>query len=210
MTELIRILIADDHPIVRQGLTGLLVKRNGMQVIGEAANGREAVRMTDMLKPDVVLMDMVMPQQNGVEATREIIAANPEARIVILTSFSEQDNVMQALQAGAMGYLLKDAPPDDLLHAIRSVHKGQLTLPQNFARKMQQPAKTAASNEVTLTEREAQVLDCVADGLSNQEIGARLDISSNTVRTHIASLLQKLHASNRTQLAIYAMKRARD
>lgn len=206
MTELIRILIVDDHPIVRQGLGGLLVKRNGMQVVGEATNGKEAVRMTRTMNPDVVLMDMVMPQQNGVEATREIIAENPNARVLILTSFSEQDNVMHALHAGAMGYLLKDAPPEDLLHAIRSVYKGQLTLPKNFARTVRPPANFPISNDASLTEREDQVLACVADGLSNQEIAARLDISTNTVRTHISSLLQKLELTNRTQLAIYAMK----
>lgn len=206
MTELIRILIADDHPIVRQGLASLLVKRNGMQVIGEATNGLEAVRMANALNPDIVLLDMVMPQQSGVEATRDMIAANPEARILILTSFSEQDNVIQALQAGAMGYLIKDAPPEDLLHAIRSVYKGQLILAQNLALGLRQPTKSAEPGEVVLTERELQVLECVADGLSNQEISARLDISSNTVRTHISNLLQKLQLTNRTQLAIYALK----
>lgn len=207
MSELIHILIADDHPIVRQGLCALLVARNGMQVVGEAADGDEAVTMARDLRPDVILMDLVMPKTSGVEATAHILRDNPEARVLILTSFGGDENVGQALRAGAMGLLPKESQPDDLLHAIRSVHRGQLAIPRHAARALAAQGPSPKASEPPLTEREEEVLQAVARGLANQQIAEELGIGANTVRTHVGSLLRKLGLSNRTELAIYAIKR---
>lgn len=204
MSDLIRLLIADDHPVVRQGLTTLLIPRNGIEVIGEAENGRQAIDLACELRPDVILMDVVMPDMTGIEATTEIKAENPDARILILTSFSTEDKLVSAIKAGALGYLLKDAQPDDLFHAIRSVYRGQLTLPLDVALDiLQASAKQPDELEASLTERENEVLLAVAEGLSNREIAQKLNIGTNTVRTHISSLLRKLELTNRTQLAIF-------
>lgn len=203
MSDLIRLLIADDHPVVRQGLATLLIPRNGVEVIGEAENGRQAIALARELQPDVILMDVIMPDMTGIEATAEIKAENPNARILILTSFSTEDKLVSAIKAGALGYLLKDAQPDDLFHAIRSVYRGQLTLPPDMALDLLQAAKQPDELEASLTERENEVLLAVAEGLSNQEIAQKLNIGTNTVRTHISSLLRKLELTNRTQLAIF-------
>ena len=203
MSDLIRLLIADDHPIVRQGLATLLIPRNGVEVIGEAENGRQAIDLARELQPDVILMDVVMPDMTGIEATAEIKTENPDARILILTSFSTDDKLVSAIKAGALGYLLKDAQPDDLFHAIRSVYRGQLTLPPEMALDLLQASKQPDELEASLTERENEVLLAVAEGLSNQEIAQKLNIGTNTVRTHISSLLRKLELTNRTQLAIF-------
>ena len=203
MSDLIRLLIADDHPIVRQGLATLLIPRNGVEVIGEAENGRQAIDLARELQPDVILMDVVMPDMTGIEATAEIKTENPDARILILTSFSTDDKLVSAIKAGALGYLLKDAQPDDLFHAIRSVYRGQLTLPPEMALDLLQASKQPDELEASLTERENEVLLAVAKGLSNQEIPQKLNNGTNTVRTHITSLLRKLELTNRTQLAIF-------
>ena len=157
MTELIRILIADDHYVVRKGLATLLVPRNGTEVVGEAATGREAVELARALQPDVILMDMIMPEMTGPEAIRLIKQENSKARILVLTSFGESKQVSAAIQAGALGYLLKDSSPDDLLHAIRSVYRGNLVLPQDLALALMQPRPAAAALD-QLTERETDVL----------------------------------------------------
>jgi len=206
MSEPIRILIADDHFVVRQGLAALLVARNGMEVVGEAATGREAVDLARALQPDVILMDMIMPEMEGLEAIARIKQENPKARILVLTSFGESKQVAAALQAGALGYLLKDSSPDDLLHAIRSVHRGSLVLTQDLALKLMQtqPAPTALDQ---LTEREADVLRLLAQGQSNQEIASNLHISMTTVRSHVSNILMKLNVSNRTQAALVAQER---
>ncbi len=203
MTPLIRVLIADDHPVVRKGLAAFLVPRNGVEVVGEAADGREAVDQARALQPDVILMDMLMPEMNGAEATRLITSQTPKARVLILTSFGDSDILAETLSAGALGYLLKDSQPDDLLQAIRSVYRGQLTIPQNLARKMLSGAVEAEPAEAVLTTREQEVVEAVAEGLSNREIAERLDIGVNTVRTHVSSILRKLDLTNRTQLAIH-------
>lgn len=205
MTELIRVLIADDHFVVRQGLTTLLVARNGMKVVGEAATGREAVELARSLRPDVILMDMMMPDMDGPQAIASIIAENPQARILVLTSFGESAKVSAAVQAGALGYLLKDSSPDDLFHAIRSVYRGNLVLPQELALKLMQPQPVTPTLD-QLTEREIDVLRLLAQGQSNQEIATNLVISTTTVRTHVSSLLNKLDCSNRTQLALLAVQ----
>lgn len=205
MTELIRILIADDHFVVRQGLTTLLVPRNGMKVVGAVATGREAVNMARTLQPDVILMDMMMPEMDGPQAIARIIEENPQARILVLTSFGESKKVSAAIQAGALGYLLKDSSPDELFHAIHSVHRGNLSLPQDLAVSLLQPPPAAtALND--LTNREIDVLKQLARGQSNRDIANTLSISTTTVRTHVSSLLTKLGFSNRTQLALFAVE----
>jgi DNA-binding NarL/FixJ family response regulator len=205
MAELIRVLVADDHFVVRQGLAALLAPRNGMEVVGEAANGREAVELAQTLQPDVILMDLIMPEMDGTAAIARIKAQNPAARILVLTSFGEREKVAAALQAGALGYLLKDSSPDDLFHAIRSVHRGNLVIPQELAQDLmqtQQPAPTASQ----FTERELDVLRLLVQGKSNPEIGRALFISTTTVRSHVTSILTKLNVANRTQAALTAQQ----
>ena len=206
MTDLIRVLIADDHYVVRQGLAALLAPRNGMEVVGEAANGREAVELARTLQPDVILMDMIMPEMNGPEAIALIKQENPKARILVLTSFGESKQISAAIQAGALGYLLKDSSPDDLMHAIRSVYRGNLVLPQDLALALMQPQPTAAALD-QLTERETDVLRLLAQGQSNQEIARNLSISATTVRSHVSMILMKLDVSNRTQAVLVAQER---
>ncbi len=206
MTDLIRVLIADDHYVVRQGLAALLAPRNGMEVVGEAANGREAVDLARTLQPDVILMDMIMPEMNGPEAIALIKRENPKARILVLTSFGESKQISAAIQAGALGYLLKDSSPDDLMHAIRSVHRGNLVLPQDLALALMQPRPAAAALD-QLTERETDVLRLLAQGQSNQEIARNLSISATTVRSHVSMILMKLDVSNRTQAVLVAQER---
>ena len=210
MTDLIRILIADDHMVVRRGLRSLLIPRNGMQVVGEAEDGVEVVELAHSLQPDVILMDVLMPRLNGPEAIIEIKKENPDARVLVLTSFGEEEKVATAIRAGALGYLLKDSSPDELFDSIRSVYRGNLSLPQHLALKLVhdlgQPKDTAPP-EVALTERELDVLKEIAHGRSNQEIAKELSIGITTVRSHVSSLLSKLELSNRTQLALYAVEK---
>ncbi len=205
MSDLIRILIVDDHLVVRRGLRTLLTPRNGMTVVGEAGDGNEAVALARELEPDVILMDMMMPGRNGAEATVAIKADNPQARILILTSFGETAQIGAAMKAGALGYLLKDSTPDELYHAIRSVHLGNLSMPQDLALKLMQPSLDRSALD-DLTERELDVLKGIARGLSNQEIAAQLSIGTTTVRTHVSNLLGKLNLANRTQAALYAVE----
>jgi NarL family two-component system response regulator LiaR len=203
MTELIRVLIVDDHFVVRQGLAALLVARNGMAVVGEATNGREAVVLARELQPDVILMDMMMPEVDGPQAIAQIKAENADARILVLSSFGESKSVAAAMHAGAMGYLLKDSSPDDLFHAIRSVHRGNLVMPQALAKDFMRPQPSAPATD-QLTERELDVCRLLAQGRSNREIAETLFISATTVRAHVSSILTKLHVSNRTQAAMVA------
>ena len=206
MTELIRILVADDHFVVRQGLATLLVPRNGMQVVGEAATGAEAVDLALTLQPDVILMDMIMPELDGAAAIVRIKAQNPAARILVLTSFGEREKVAAALQAGAAGYLLKDSSPDDLFAAIRSVHRGNLVIPQELARDLMQPQASAPKSS-QFTARELDVLRLLVQGKSNPEIAQALYISATTVRSHVTAILTKLNVANRTQAALVAQER---
>ena len=206
MPELIRVLIADDHYVVRQGLATLLVSRNGMQVVGEAATGAEAVELALALRPDVILMDMIMPELDGAAAIARIKAQNPAARVLVLTSFGEREKVAAALQAGAAGYLLKDSSPDDLFAAIRSVHRGSLVIPQDLAKELLQPPPPAPAAS-QFTERELDVLRLLAQGKSNPEIGKVLFISTTTVRSHVTHILTKLNVDNRTQAALVAQER---
>lgn len=207
--EYIRILIADDHAIVREGLRALIETEPDMELIGEAADGIEAIRKHQELQPDVTLLDLVMPRLDGLAALMEIRQRNPQARILVLTSFAEDDRVFPAIMAGALGYMLKDASPPDLLKAIRDVARGEASLHPAIARRvikeLHRPQEAGPTVE-PLTDREAQVLTLVAQGLSNQEIAGKLVISERTVRTHVSNILGKLHLANRTQAARYALR----
>jgi len=207
--DTIRILIADDHAIVREGLRTLIASEPGMELVGEAADGIEVVSLARSLEPDVILMDLVMPHKDGLEAISEIKHENPEMCILVLTSFAEEDKVFPAIRAGALGYLLKDSSPQQLLQAIYDVHRGESSLHPTVAlklvREISQPSDLPPA-EHPLTEREVDVLELVAQGLSNQEIADQLVISEWTVRTHVRNILGKLHLANRTQAALYALR----
>jgi len=208
----IRVLVADDHAIVRKGICALLATEEGIEVVGEAADGQRAIEQVERLRPDVVLMDLVMPGVDGLAATRRISAEWPETRILVLTSFAGVDKIMPAIKAGALGYLLKDSDPEVLVDSIRQVYCGNSSLHPSVARALLQevahPSDPAASSGVTeeLTEREAEVLRFVARGWCNQEIADALTISEATVRAHVSHILAKLDLASRTQAAIYALR----
>jgi len=209
MTENIHILIADDHAIVREGLRTLIDAKPGMELVGEARDGVEAVTMASALHPDVILMDMVMPRKDGLAAIKDIIQDNSEARILVLTSFDDDDRVFSAIKAGALGYLLKDSSPQQLLEAIRDVYHGRSSLHPTIAlkviRELNQPSDLPPTED-PLTEREAETLRLIAQGLTNQEIAEQLTISERTVGKHVSNILDKLHLANRTQAALYALR----
>ena len=209
MTERIRILIADDHAVVRHGLRALIATEPDLELVGEATDGVEAVEQTARLHPDVILMDMAMPRKTGLEAICDIKRDDPHARILVLTSFAEDEQVFPAIKAGATGYLLKDTAPRELLQAIRDVARGEVSLHPTIARKLVSELKRPPDlppAEEQLTEREVQVLALVARGLSNKEIADQLFIGERTVRTHISNILGKLQLANRTQAALYAQR----
>ena len=210
--EKIKVLIVDDHQVVRQGLRTFLELQEDVLVVGEAGDGQTAVEMVRQLNPNVVLMDLVMPHLDGITATRQVKSLGLDVKVIALTSFTEDDKVFPAIQAGASSYLLKDVSPDDLVEAIRAAHRGEARLHPDIARKlMEQVAHQATpSREIQgddLTEREGDVIRLVARGYSNHEIAEELVISEKTVKTHVSNILGKLQLDDRTQLAIYAIKK---
>jgi NarL family two-component system response regulator LiaR len=207
----IRVMLVDDHAVVRSGLGAFLLVFDDLELVGEAGGGEEAVRLCQQLKPDVVLMDLVMPRLNGIAATRQVTALDIPAKVIALTSFAENDQVFPAIQAGASSYLLKDVSPDDLVEAIRAVHRGEARMHPDIIRKlMQKVARETGPDRENLagelTDRELEVTRLVAQGRSNHEIAQALVISEKTVKTHVSNILSKLHLQDRTQLAIYAIK----
>jgi NarL family two-component system response regulator LiaR len=205
----IRVFIAEDHAIVRKGVRNLLSLESDIEVIGEAANGREAVELVRQLQPDVILMDLVMPELDGIQAIQQIKADQPGAKVLVLTSFDTDDKIFPAVKAGALGYLLKDSDPSDLVYAIRQVNAGECSLHPAIARKVLQelnlaPKHTSATQ--LLTEREVEVLRMVAQGKSNRQIADELVISLGTVRAHLSNILSKLHLASRTQATLYALR----
>jgi len=209
MGEQIRVLIADDHAIVRKGIRALLATETDIAVVGEAEDGRQAVAEVERLDPDIVLMDLVMPEVDGIEAIRQIKSRQLEVRILVLTSFAADDKVFPAIKAGALGYLLKDSSPEELIRAIHQVYRGESSLHPMIARKLLQELSRPADQPPApepLTEREVEVLQLVAQGHSNQSIADQLVISEATVRTHVSNILGKLHLASRTQAALYALR----
>ena len=209
MSETIRILIADDHAIVREGMQHLIAARPDMEIVGEAEDGAQAVQMAGDLSPEVILLDLMMPRMDGITAIKAIKRDDPEARILVLTSFAEESKVFAAIKAGALGYLLKDSSPQDLIRAIQAVHRGDSSLHPTIARmliqEINQPPELPPTAD-PLTEREVEILKLVAQGLTNQEIAEQLSISPRTVGAHVGHILDKLHLANRTQAALYALR----
>jgi DNA-binding NarL/FixJ family response regulator len=205
VTARIRILIVDDHPIVRSGIASVLASQPDFEVVGEAANGEEAIRQAGELAPDLVLMDLRMPVRNGVDATAEIVRMQPNTRVVVLTTYASDGEVIRAIEAGAVGYLLKDVPHDELFRALRAVARGERYLAavatERLMARWQRPARAA------LTEREIDVLRCVARGAANKEIAASLGIAEPTVKAHLVHIIEKLGVENRTAAVRTAMER---
>jgi DNA-binding NarL/FixJ family response regulator len=227
----IRVLVADDQPLIRRGMAMLLDAASDIQVVGQAADGMEVVELARRLLPDVVLMDLRMPRQSGVLATREITAALPRTRVMVLTTFDRDDLVFDAVRAGAQAYLLKDASEEEVLDTVRAVHRGESRMTPQIARKVMDQFRLLANHVAQdvaaedppasaepasaepqeapdpLTEREAVVLDLIAKGQSNRQIAAALNLAEGTVKNHASRIMQKLHANTRTELAVLVLAR---
>ena len=210
MNDKIRVYLADDHELVRRGLTALLSTESDLEIVGVGADGQEAVWQVAELKPDVILLDLQMPRVGGIEAITEIKASDPNARILVLTSFGDDEMVFSAIQAGALGYLLKDSSPQELVQAIKNVYAGLLFLDPEIAlkviREINKPLANRQPTQEPLTVRETEILRLVARGLTNNDIAEQLVVSERTVRTHLSNILAKLHLANRTQAALYALR----
>jgi len=211
MTEItpIRVLIADDHAVVREGLRSFIALEPDIEVVGEAADGVEAVEKARDLDPDIILLDIVMPRQDGLETLQQLQREDRRARVIVLTSFAEHGQIFPAIKSGAVGYQLKDSSPDQLVQAVRDVHHGQTSLHPTIATKVIEELNRDTNlppTEDPLTEREVEVLRLVAQGHTNQEIAQRMTISQRTVGSHVSSILDKLHLANRTQAALYALR----
>ncbi len=205
----INVMLIDDHRVVRQGLRDFLELQEDIEIVGEAANGEDGVQLARELLPDVVLMDLVMPGMDGVETTRRLKAASPSTRVIVLTSFADDNKVFPAIKAGAISYLLKDISPEDLAHAIRAAQRNEAVLHPEVAAKLMQEFSAPKSNEAMveqLTAREMDVLRLIAKGKSNKEIADNLIVSEKTIKTHVSNILSKLHLADRTQVAIYALR----
>ncbi len=209
MTDQIRVLIVEDHTVVRDGLKALLSVAEGIEVVGEARDGIEAVEQARELVPDVVLLDLIMPRMDGVQATLEIKKDNPQVRILVLTSFAENHQIFSAIKAGATGYLMKDSSSDALIQAVRDTYQNRPALQPEIARKLMQDIQNPSNQnqpDNLLTDREIEVLQQLAMGKTNKEIADDLVLSERTVRTHITNILAKLRLSNRTQAVLYALR----
>jgi DNA-binding NarL/FixJ family response regulator len=207
----IRVLVVDDHPVVRQGLRSFLSSREGIEVVGEAGDGAEAVAEADRLGPDVVLLDLVMPGGGGLDAIGRLRSLPDPPRVLVLTSFATPDQVVPAVRAGAAGYVLKDVAPGDLEAAIRTVHRGATLLdPQVASAVLDEIGRPAAPGLDELTRREREVLGWLARGLSNRELAETLFVSEKTVKTHVSSILAKLRLTDRTQAALFAVRHGID
>jgi len=207
----VRVMLVDDHAVVREGLKNYLGALPGFEVVGEASNGEEAVQAAKRLKPQVVLMDLVMPVMDGIQATRALHEAQPDVKVIVLTSFADDDKLFPALKAGAAAYLLKDVGPNELADAITAAARGETRLHPEVSRRLVAGIAGGAGAagerpEDQLTEREMDVLKCLAQGRSNKEIGTELFISEKTVKTHVGNILDKLGLADRTQAALYAVK----
>jgi NarL family two-component system response regulator LiaR len=205
----IRILIVDDHVLIREGIKALVASVHDVEVVGEAADGYQAVEQARLLAPDVILLDLVMPEKDGLQALPELAECCPATRVLVLTSYTDDDKVFTAIKSGALGYLLKDSTSEELLKAIRSVYRGESSLHPTIARKLileiNRPPEQPSARE-PLSSREMEVLSLIARGLSNKEIASQLNLSEHTVNSHIGNILKKLHLANRTQAALYALR----
>lgn len=209
----LRILLADDHTVMRTGLRALLQQHSGMEVVGESDNGRHAIELVDSLRPDVVVMDLTMPELNGIEATKTIVSQHPTTAVVILSMHADESYVMRALKAGARGYLLKDSAPTDLVSAIQAVSQNKSffspkvsrILAEDYVRVLKQ--KGAVDSYDLLTTREREILQLIAEGKANKEIAALLNISPYTVETHRSHILEKLNLHNPAELILYAVRK---
>ena len=205
----IRILIVDDHLVVRQGIRALLDECEDIEIVGEAGNGLEAIRKAKSAEPNLILMDLLMPEMDGIEAIRQIRDQQPGMRFLVMTSYSGDDQIFPAIKAGAQGYLLKDSGAGQLVQAIRQVHRGEPSLHPDIARKIMQEIRQPTPVKPTpdpLTKREVEVLSLLAKGLDNQEIADQLAVAEVTVRSHISRILDKLHMANRVQATLYALR----
>jgi two-component system, NarL family, response regulator LiaR len=207
----IRVLLVDDHAVVRKGLRALLDRESGIEVMGEAEDGEQALRAAGRLHPDVILMDLEMPGIGGIEATRRISETHPDTKVVVLTSHASEEDVFPALKAGALGYLLKHSAPEDVLQAIRQAYRGETVLHPAIARMvLQELHRPAAAKQLQttdpLSERELDVLRLIPRGMSNQDIASTLVVGEATVRSHVSSILRKLQLASRTQAALYALR----
>ena len=209
-TACIRVLVVDDHTMVRRGLATFLKIFDDLELAGEAASGQEAIQLCAQLQPDVVLMDMVMPDMDGASATRLIRKQSPSVQVLALTSFKEEILVQSALQAGAIGYLLKDVSADELAQAIRAAHAGRSTLSPEAAQALVHATSQPPAPGIDLTERELEVLSLIVEGLNNSQIAARLTVSPSTVKSHVSSILSKLEVTSRTEAVSLALSNRLD
>ncbi|MGQ9925380.1 MAG: response regulator [Chloroflexaceae bacterium] len=206
-SEPIRIVLIDDHAVVRKGLRSFLDTYPEIEVVGEAGGGGEGVALVARVLPDVALMDLVMPEMDGIEATRRIKQVSPSTQVIVLTSYGEDERIFPAIKAGALSYLLKDVGPDDLVRAIKAARRGEATLHPSVAARLMQELSGARSSPLDLlTEREREVLACIARGMSNAAIAEHLIIGERTVKTHVSNILSKLHLQDRTQAALLALR----
>jgi NarL family two-component system response regulator LiaR len=205
----IRVLVVDDHEVVRRGTRALLGEIEDIEVVGEADNGLQAIEQATLLRPDLILMDLLMPEMNGIEAMQAIALGQPEIRFLVMTSYSGDDLVFPAIKAGALGFLLKDTRSEELVEAIRQVYRGEPSLHPSVARKLLREVSQTKPRKPTpdpLTARELEVLGLLARGLENQQIAEQLVIAEVTVRSHVSHILDKLHLANRVQATLYALR----